>query len=57
MPSIYLHNVYRLFVNNEQRVSGFMMLETKSSTLGMLASILPLRYIPYPVMVFDTSTP
>lgn len=57
MPSIYLHNAYRLFVNNGQRVSGFMMLETKSSTLGMLASILPLRYIPYPVMVFDTSTP
>lgn len=57
MPSMYLHNAYRLFVNNGQRVSGFMMLETKPSTLGMLASILPLRYIPYPVMVFDTSTP
>lgn len=57
MPSVYPHNAYRLFVTTGQRVSCFMMLETKPSTLGMLASILPLSYIPYPVMVFDTLTP
>lgn len=57
MSSMYLHNAYRLCVTNGQKVTCFMMLETKPSTLGMLASILPLSYISYSVMVFDTSTP
>lgn len=57
MPSMYLHNAYRLFVTNGLRVTCFMMLETKPSTLGMLASILPLSYISYPGMVSDISTP